>query len=215
MRIRTLFKALIGIVALASCSGDQWTASRLDGAWEGDFGMYYEYRYNGHDYREYAANTYIEFNQMLFSDHGTGRQTDFYVHGPYAHMSYRFNWRVVNGDIIMTYPCDPQWNTVIHDYRLRFNHFYGYFGDSSNSFDLISLDRNKVSPYNYNDDFYFYQNSGYDYYPGYGNFYQGYGYYSPSYTRGDEAETDSVPYFRIGNRFDDEGRAAKLKQANP
>lgn len=135
---------------------------------EGDFGMHYEYEYYGRVYRFDSYDTRIVF----YSDHdyatyGYGKQVDYYEYGPYAYQHYRFRWHISNVDLILEYPYDPSLNTVIHDYHMYSNRFYGYFGTSNTKFYLY-----KATDYydwgNYNGDYYYDpRDNWYDNYPYY------------------------------------------------
>ena len=124
-------------------------------AWGGDFGMYYEYEYQGRVYRFDSYDTNIVF----YLDHdaatyGYRKQVDYYEYGPYAYQHYRFRWHISSGDLILEYPYDPSLNTVIHDYHAYSDRFYGYFGTSNTKFYLYKL-TDYYDFVNYNGDYYY------------------------------------------------------------
>ena len=135
---------------------------------EGDFGMYYEYEYQGRVYRFDSYDTRIVFyTDNEYATYGYGKQVDYYEYGPYAYQHYRFRWYISNGDLILEYPYDPSLNTVIHDYHMYSDRFYGYFGTSNAKFYLC-----KATDYydwgNYNGDYYYDpRDNWYDNYPYY------------------------------------------------
>lgn len=194
--------ALVGLLCLASCSEDKWTASRVSGDWYGDFGMYYEYQYNGRTYRFDTWDTKIRFIHTLFTDHGTGYQVDYYNEGPYRFISYKFHWEVKNQDIILTYPHNPEWNTTIYDYRIGNGYFRGYFGDSKTRFNLQTL-----KDYDWN------TNCPNDFYYDYNNNYNGYRpWHAPAVRDSVTTPSDEMPapiMIRRGSRFQDEALQAE------
>lgn len=191
--------ALVGLLCLVSCDEDKWTASRVSGDWYGDFGMYYEYQYNGRTYRYGSWDTKIRFSKTPFTDHGTGYQVDYYDQGPYRYISYTFHWQVKNHDIILTYPHNPEWNTTIYDYQIANGYFRGYFGDSHTRFNLQSLTDYDWNKYGSND-FYCDFNSGYNGYRP---------WYAPSRRDSVTTQNDETPapiIIRRGCRFEDEAQ---------
>lgn len=194
MKIRTLLLGIVALLCMASCSEDKWTASRLNGAWSGDFGMYYVVTMKDVDGvdREIpfrSSSSYIYFEQYGFSEDGSGYQVDFYPTGPYKHISYKFYWEVRNGDIILTYPRNKEWNTVIKDYKIDYGHFRGYFGTSNERFDLAAVPNYDKNYCRYDVDCYYERYVDYGYYPDY-----------RPYCRSVDAEADSVPAIRLGFR---------------
>ena len=170
-KFRTLLITLCAMATtLTSCDEDLTRAITLSGEWEGDFGMYYEYEYYGRVYRFDSYDTRIVFYpDHDYATYGYGKQVDYYEYGPYAYQHYRFRWyiNISRGDLILEYPYDPSLNTVIHDYHMYSDRFYGYFGTSNTKFYLY-----KLTDYydwgNYNGDYYYDpRGNWYDYYPYY------------------------------------------------
>lgn len=168
-KLRTILITLIAmatITAFTSCDDDMSRAITLSGEWEGDFGMYYEYAYHDRVYRFDSYDTRIVFYpDHDYATYGYGKQVDYYEYGPYAYQHYRFRWHIDRGDLFLEYPYDPSLNTVIHDYHMYSDRFYGYFGTSNTKFYL-----HKLADYydwgNYSGDYYYDpRGNWYDYYP--------------------------------------------------
>lgn len=133
--------ALFSVVSFSSCSDDdERDASVLSGEWQGDWNMWYEDSY-GRVW--YASDTYIRFDRSN-TYRGTGTQVDYYDHGPYRTLNYRFYWEVRNGVIYLTYPSAHELDVDIYDYHLTGRYFDGYFGYSHASFTM-----DKISNFHY------------------------------------------------------------------
>ena len=161
--------ALAATFAFSSCnSDDEDEAMVLSGEWQGDMGMWYEDEYGD---QWDADETYIRLvPDHTYATYGIGYQEDYYRHGPYKYLWYKFYWKVIDGVIYFTYPYDPNLDTEIYDYRLTNDYFKGYYGDSRNRFSLY-----KISDFYYwtptvyvESDYYAYQM-----YTSYSNEYQG------------------------------------------
>lgn len=127
-------------MAFTSCDTDRYRSMELSGQWRGDFGMYYEYEYRGRIYTFDSYDTDIVFYpDYEFATHGWGKQVDYYEFGPYEYMYYQFDWRIINGEIQLSYPYDPELNTRIHNYRLTNSYFSGYFVNSTEPFRLYKI----------------------------------------------------------------------------
>lgn len=159
---------------LTSCEEDRRVAFKLDGAWYGDFGMNYTYldRY-GRQITVDSYDTYLKFyNDGITATHGWGKQVDYYRVGPYERLYYRFEWRIRDGIIHITYPSNPELSVDIYDYTMRWGHFTGWFGNSDIRFDLRSLSEDY--------DWDIYKGNYYEYcYDGWR--YDGYGWYETYY----------------------------------
>ncbi len=151
-----LITVLTAGFALTSCDDDLMQANTLSGQWRGNFGMYYTDKFG---YEWDADYTVIEFYNNGWGASGTGQQCDYYLRGPYAYQYYKFNWSIKNGYIYLTYPGAHELDATIYDYRMSYNTFSGYFGDSNSTFTLYKYD-----------DF------RWDSYSGYGNYYGNYNY---------------------------------------
>lgn len=159
----------------------------LSGQWYGDWGMYYEYRdHFGRIVRYDSYDTDIVFYPDYdYATHGYGYQVDWYEYGPYERLSFRFEWRIVNGVIDIYYPGYPEYNTFIRKYRLSGNYFSGYLGNSNWSFKL-----NKIRDY-YDWSYYY----GYDYRK------WGWGYYGKTRSSdGEEVPSDGT-IVKVGSRY--------------
>lgn len=137
------------IMCTTSCQGffeyveethDKAQSMAFSGEWTGDFGMYYNYRYAGRTYTFWADYTNIVFYpRYAGATYGTGKQVDYYYDGPYAYEYHSFNWEIRAGIVYLDYPSDRSLNTSIYDYRMTNSSFYGYFGDSNESFSLRKI----------------------------------------------------------------------------
>ncbi len=127
------------MASLSSCT-DEDEAMVLSGEWHGNWNMWYEDEYGD---RWTSNETYLRFDRS-HSTSGTGTQVDYYRRGPYEYLVYRFNWRVSNGVIYLTYPHDPEMDVNIYNYHLDNGVFDGYFGSSRTSFQM-----DKVSTFEY------------------------------------------------------------------
>ncbi len=157
--------------AMTSCDEDQKLAFKLDGEWRGDFGMNYTIDYRGRQYTFDSYDTYLVFyNDGIVASHGWGKQVDYYDYGPYEYQYYRFNWRIRDGIIHITYPHNPELEVTIYDYRMSYSHFTGWFGNSDISFDLRKLTGDYDWDY-YCNDYSYYSRTGWSYgnYPYYSN----------------------------------------------
>lgn len=215
---------LCSIFTLTSCDEENREANRLNGEWEGDFGMYYEYRHSGRTYRFDSFDSYLQLNNGLFSDHGTGVQIDFYDYGPYREVWHDIVWRVnrdTYGNLYLSfhYRGESEWDTDIYRYRLNSYQFSGYFGDSDNRFILHRL----TPPEGFSWEPYYAQDYGYYYNSGWSNsYFDRYPYYAPSKNSKTKTEADAtatdpecyVPAYSeltFGNRYVDAEKAAKAK----
>ena len=133
----------------------------VSGQWEGDWGMYYSYRDSNGEYVEYDAykTDIIFYPDDVDAARGYGYQVDWYNTGPYERFSFRFNWNITKGTIYVTYPCNPEYNTSIRNYRLNNSHFIGYFTNSASPFDLLKI----KNYYNWSDYEKLYSSNGYVY----------------------------------------------------
>lgn len=197
-----LFMAMTAVF-LGSCDEDNRLAFRLDGAWRGDFGMNYTIEYRGRLYTFDSYDTYLIFyNDGIAASHGWGKQVDYYDFGPYERQYYSFRWRIRDGIIYITYPHNPELTVEIHDYKMNFSHFTGWFGNSDVHFDLRHLSDDYDWDY-YRNDYCYFERSGWSY--------GSYPYYAK--TRGEAAaQADSITVeraageeeFRVvgmGNRY--------------
>ncbi len=119
-------------LTLTSCDDDVERAMTLSGECTGDFGMYYEVQDPyGRWYAFDAARTDLVFYpQYEYATYGEGKQVDSYNYGPYRRQYYYFRWEVHNGTIYIEYPCDPNLNVAIRDYRMTSSTFKGWIGDT-------------------------------------------------------------------------------------
>ena len=140
--------ALIACTTFTSC--DWWDedydqSKALSGQWFGDFGMNYAYGYRDRygNYKEIVFDSYdtkLNFEPKYYgATYGYGTQVDWYSEGPYEYQYYRFNWKVVDGEIVLTYIEDPSLNTTIYDYHMTNDYFDGYFGSSHVKFHLKKI----------------------------------------------------------------------------
>lgn len=131
-----LFVAVATAISFSSCSSDDEMEARvLAGEWEGDWGMWYV---DTHNYKWYADVTNVRFNHE-HRTHGTGLQVDYYRHGPYEYLYYKFDWEVRDGVIYLTYRHDHDLDTEIFDYKLTNDTFDGYFGMSRKWFSMDKI----------------------------------------------------------------------------
>ena len=179
---------LLGLATLTSCDEDREEARILSGEWTGNFGMYYYDALT--DITHWASYTDIRFiPNGSYSRRGTGEEIDYFSWPcPVRYQSFYFRWEIRNGVIYLDYPYNADLNVSIYDYRLDYDYFSGYFGDSNEYFRLVKL-------------------SGYYDWNLYDNrTWYGYGYYDPYYyAKGREGVADSEQqpltdpkYFRFG-----------------
>jgi len=189
---------------LTSCDEDLMQANTLSGQWGGNFGMYY----TDHWGREWDASfTVLEFYNNGWGASGTGQQCDYYDDGPFAYQYYRFNWRIDNGIITISYPGAHELDTEIYNYRMSYRFFDGYFRNTGSYFSLKKYSDPNWNRYSNYGDYYYYYNSGY-YYDGYNydDYYYPYDYY---YAKTRSTTSDSVevkPLVKLGNRFNEAGK---------
>ncbi len=146
--------AVMSVTMLASCepfclynpaeevviASDRNQSMAFAGQWTGDFGMYYNYRYNGRVYRFDSYDTdivfYPEYNGATY---GWGKQVDFYQNGPYESIYNRFDWEIRGGVVYLTYYEDPSLDCDIYDYYMSNDRFTGRFGSSNATFSLTKI----------------------------------------------------------------------------
>lgn len=175
---------------MVSCDDDVDRAITLSGSWRGDFGMYYIYEHRGKEIQYNSYDTDIVFYPDYdYATHGYGKQVDWYERGPYEKMYYKFDWRIRDGVIYLTYPHNPELNTAIYDYTMSHNTFTGYFDNANDRFRLYKIADYYDWDY-YHDDYYYYDR--YDWYDDY--------FYS---SRAASVEEDNEPgaIIKQGNRF--------------
>ena len=159
--------------ALTSCDEDDEIAMTLEGTWQGDMKVYYDY--NGHNYDATWSEICFEGNPFNW-DHGTGYWVDYYKGSPWKrdYIASHIRWNVDHGIINVTFKED-NYKIQINNYRLSDSRFRGtiYDGDKKIEFSL----RHVESPYW----------DGYDY--GWGD-YDRWAYYSKSFG---DVETPKAP----------------------
>lgn len=135
---------------------DQGQSFVFAGQWHGDFGMFYNYVYQGRKYTFDSYDTDIVFYpQYNGATYGWGKQVDFYEYGPYEYMYNRFDWEIRNGVVYLRYYNDSSLDADIYDYRMTADRFTGRFGNSSSTFSLYKI----ADYYNWNyytDNYYYY-----------------------------------------------------------
>lgn len=141
---------LMACILNCSCEGyyereyPMIVTNTLEGQWMGDFGMYYDYEYDG---KIYSFDSY-DSDVVFYSDFpgctaGTGCQVDYYENGPYEKISLSFDWHREGGRIYLHYPGYPEYDCCLYDYRITPDSFYGYIAGSEWQFDL-----RRVNQYN-------------------------------------------------------------------
>lgn len=181
--------SVLSSLVMVSCDDDVQRSIELSGSWNGDFGMYYVDG-KGREWDSYDTDI-VFYPDYDYATRGYGQQVDWYKHGPYTKMYYRFYWQIRNGVIYLDYPQAPELNTAIYDYRLNNCYFSGMCEGASTPFRL-----GKIEDY-YNWSCY----NGYDY--GYyydDDWYWDYDYYT--YTRSGEAD-EGLVIAKRGNRFNE------------
>ena len=174
--MKTIYKTLmmaawvlLAMTALTSCDRDYEEAYVLSGEWTGNFGMFYDDGYNIY----YADYTDIRFIPNYdYSTRGYGEEIDYFRWPcPIRYQSFYFYWEIRHGVIYLSFPYNHGLDVAIRDYRLSYDYFEGYFGDTNDHFRLVKLtgyyDWNLYDPYNY----------------------YGYGYYDYYYTKGRDGAT--------------------------
>jgi len=196
------FAAVIAAAALSACDEDVNKSMVLSGQWEGDFGMYYDYTYNGETIRFDCYDTRLVFYPDYdYATHGYGKEVDYYDYGPYEYQYYYFNWEIRDGIVYLDYPYDRNLSTQIYDYRMNDFRFTGHFGNSDSKFRL-----NKIADYYCWDPYYDYYMYGWRnnwYYSWYNHYY--YTRSADNYVQKEITDADnSVPQEYMitrGNRF--------------
>lgn len=196
-RLFTLFAVALSLV-MVSCDEDVEEAIRLSGQWKGDMGMCYE----DHGWIFYAEYTDIVFYpDYEYATHGYGKQVDHYYDGPVKKTYLYFDWNIKDGRIYMRYYDEHQLSNVIYDYRLGYDSFIGYMGNTR--FQLY-----KIADYydwGYYDDYGYYNEWYYDDYSypyDYPYYYYGKSTRSGSNEAKDaEISKDEKPRIHIMNRF--------------
>lgn len=171
-----------------SCDEDVYRSMDLSGSWRGDFGMYYVDG-RGDVWDSYDTDI-VFYPDYDYATKGYGKQVDWYEHGPYSKLYYRFYWEIDHGVIYLTYPHDPELNTSIRDYRLNNSYFTGRCMGASSAFRL-----EKISDYY---DWSYYHNYNYGYY------YDNDWYWDSDYymTRSSDEDADLEKVIvKRGNRF--------------
>lgn len=117
-------------------------ANTIEGQWQGDFGMYYDYEFEG---RIYSFNSY-DSDVVFYSDYpdcsaGTGCQVDYYETGPCEKISLKFDWQREGGRIYLHYPGHHEYDCCLYDYCITPNSFYGYIAGSEWQFDLKRVNK--------------------------------------------------------------------------
>ena len=140
---------------------------KVAGQWTGDFGMYYNYRYNGRMYTFDSYDTDIVFYPDYDdATYGYGKQVDYYEEGPYSRIYNSFNWEIQHGVIYMQYRHDNSLDCSIHDYTITYDCFQGRFGNSKDRFYL-----RKIADYYdwtiYMDYYFFYTRNSWHWSPSY------------------------------------------------
>ena len=151
---------LLALTTITSCDRDREEAYVLSGEWQGNFGMFYD---DGYDIY-YASYSNIRFLPSYdYATYGTGEEIDYFRWPcPIRYQSFFFNWEIRHGIIYLSFPYNHGLDVAIRDYRLTYDYFEGYFGDSDDHFHLVKLydfyGWNSYDPHTY---------YGYDYYPSY------------------------------------------------
>lgn len=120
--------------SFVSCSEDEYEAYTLDGAWEGDMGVYY----NG--YRSVRSIIHFDLDPNLYAS-GTGYQVDYFNYSTwydkYGHdyIASIIDWEVRNRVIHIYYRKD-RIHATIRDYNLNNGYFEGYidYDDGTSSY---------------------------------------------------------------------------------
>ena len=134
---------LMSAFAFVSCidEDDIEQSMALSGDWRGDFGMYYNYvDHRGRTYTFDCYDTRITFIPAYSrARYGRGTQVDYYDYGPYEYQYYKFNWKINNGSLYLTYDYDPELDTRISNYRMTNDYFSGTFASTGTSFRLYKI----------------------------------------------------------------------------
>ena len=164
-----MMMVMMGMMALSftSCEDDEEIAYTLEGTWKGN--MYITSEWNGRYYN--STNTEITFlkDPYRYSE-GTGYWVDYYSNAPWDYVANHIEWEVYNG-IIRIYFVEERTSLEIRDYHLNRNRFTGYIYDDGNhvEFELFNTSR-----------------------PYYDNYRWGYDDWYDYWSRGTEADDDSV-----------------------
>ena len=143
--------------SFVSCSEDEYEAYTLEGAWEGNMGVYY----NG--YRSVRSIIYFDRDPYRYAS-GTGYQVDYFNQSSWSYRnSYLANhirWNVRDGIISIHYLEDDIFATI-RDYHLNSGYFEGYIDyedGTSSSFHLMKTysPNDWESAYDWGWDYYYY-----------------------------------------------------------
>lgn len=159
--------------SLTSCDDDEAIAYTLEGTWEGD--MYVYYNFNGETYSASRSILYFDRDPYSYAS-GSGYWIDYYNYGPYGYYATNIEWTVVNGKIRI-YSIEDNQNYYISDYSLDDGQFHGYI-DYGNGSSSIEFHLRHTSSPNWNN---------YDW-NGWGD-YNSYYYYSPAKKSASKADS--------------------------
>lgn len=152
--LRMLASATITITMFTSCdlyferdivrggtiSIDSEQSYAFAGQWNGNWGMYYNYVWNGNVYQFNSYDTDIVFYPKYNgATYGWGRQVDWYDRGPYEGIQHEFNWEIRRGIVYLNYLSDASLDCWIRDYSMTYDYFKGYFGDTNSYFNLRKI----------------------------------------------------------------------------
>ena len=207
---------LLGIITMlcvcmlcTSCHKDEKIAMKLSGKWTGYWGMYYRDD-TGKEYdSDHSVVQFIPHEK--YDTKGYGYQVDYYTdpESPYETVSYYFEWQVLEKDIYLTYPNNPSLSVTIKDYKLKKDHFYGHFPNSTTEFDLRAIDKvyrwGDYARLNLYDGVAFLcwlsDLAAYDSYYYYDDYSHGYHWATRSVD--DQDSEQAIKAIRIGNRFNE------------
>ena len=149
---------VMAATSFVSCmTDDEYEAYTLEGAWEGNMGVYYG------DYRSVKSVIYFDRDPYRYSS-GIGYQTDYFNNSSWYdgygrnYVANHIEWEVWNG-VIRIYYVEDDVYAEIRDYRLSDGYFDGYIDyedGTSSHFHMIKT----YSPNDWNG----YYDWGFDYY---------------------------------------------------
>ena len=143
---------LLTMTTATSCDRDREEAYVLSGGYS--------------DRTFWADYTDIRFVPSYdYATYGYGEEIDFFRWPcPIRYQSFYFQWEIRHGVIYLSFPYNHGLDVAIRDYRLNYDYFEGYFGDSNDYFRLVKLydfygwnsyDPNSYYGYSYYDGYYY------------------------------------------------------------
>ena len=110
-----LLLVMAGAMTFTACDDDTMDSIDLSGEWEGDMGMFIDYK----GYRFNAHNTWISFHpDYEWATHGWGEEVDYFTSdAPYYYQNLYFDWKIKDQVLYLSYPHNHNLDVAIYDYH--------------------------------------------------------------------------------------------------